>query len=149
MATFAAATTTTNSNLFGSSKAEPQTFHLNYAPHFNMFSNSAGQDLIDQVKFAADHGFTAWEDNGMKSRPVDLQEKIAKTMEKLGMQMGVFVAHGSIGKLTFARKDEAVWDSVLKDIQDSIEVAKRVNAKWVTVVPGNVDETSRDRLAKG
>jgi hydroxypyruvate isomerase len=68
-------------------------------------------------------------------------------MEQLGMQMGVFVAHGSIGKVTFARKDKAVWETVLQDIRDSIEVAKRVNAKWVTVVPGNVDESGGDRLA--
>ena len=149
MAAIAGVATSTNPSVAAISKAEPHTFKLNYAPHFNMFRNSAGEDLIDQLKFAADHGFTAWEDNGMKSRPVDLQEKIAKTMDKLGMRMGVFVAHGSIGKLTFARKDEAVWDSVLKDLKDSIEVAKRVNAKWVTVVPGNIDETSRDRLAMG
>ncbi|MEM9368974.1 MAG: TIM barrel protein [Planctomycetota bacterium] len=124
-------------------------FHLKYAPHFNMFKHSGGEDPIDQLKFAADQGFTAWEDNGMKKRPVELQEKIGTTMEELGMQMGVFVAHGSIGKLTFARKDPAVWDSVLKDVQDSIEVARRVNATWMTVVPGNVDETGRDRLAMG
>ncbi len=63
--------------------------------------------------------------------------------------MGVFVAHGSIGKITFARNDKDVWDAVLKDIRNSVEVAKRVNAKWMTVVPGNVDETGRDRLAMG
>ena len=122
-------------------------FKLNYAPHFNMFKSMAGTDLIDQLKFAADQGFTAWEDNGMKKRPAELQEKIGRTMEQLGMQMGVFVAHGSIGKVTFARKDKAVWETVLQDIRDSIEVAKRVNAKWVTVVPGNVDESGGDRLA--
>lgn len=127
--------------------AEP--FQLKYAPHFRMFQNAAGKDEIDQLKFAADQGFRAWEDNQMKSRPVELQNKIAKTMEQLGMQMGVFVAHGSIGKLTFTRKDPDVWDAVLKDMQDSIEVAKRVNAKWMTVVPGNVDESGRDRLAMG
>ena len=120
---------------------------LNYAPHFNMFKSMAGTDLIDQLKFDADQGFTAWEDNGMKKRPAELQEKIGRTMEQLGMQMGVFVAHGSIGKVTFARKDKAVWETVLQDIRDSIEVAKRVNAKWVTVVPGNVDESGGDRLA--
>ena len=122
-------------------------FKLNYAPHFNMFKSMAGTDLIDQLKFAADQGFTAWEDNGMKKRPAELQEKIGRTMEQLGMQMGVFVAHGSIGKVTFARKDKAVWETVLQDIRDSIEVAKRVNAKWVTVVPGNVDESGGDRLS--
>ena len=133
-----------------SAAAEPKhTFQLKYAPHFNMFRHSAGDDPIDQLKFAADQGFTAWEDNRLKSRPVELQDKIAKTMESLGMQMGVFVAHGSIGKVTFARKDPDMWDSVLKDIRDSVEVARRVNAKWMTVVPGNVDENGRDRLAMG
>ncbi len=132
---------------FASSKTHD--FKLKYAPHFNMFKNSAGNDPIDQLKFAADQGFTAWEDNGMKKKPVELQEKIAKTMDKLGMQMGVFVAHGSIGKITFARKNDDIWEAVLQDIRDSVEVAKRVNAKWMTVVPGNLDETGRDRLEMG
>ena len=130
-------------------KPVPTKFKLHYAPHFNMFKNSAGKDPIDQLKFAADHGFTAWEDNGLKRKPVELQEKIGKTMDQLGMKMGVFVAHGSIGRLTFAKKDKAVWGEILKEMKDSIEVAKRVNAKWMTVVPGNVDETGRDRLAMG
>lgn len=124
-------------------------FKLKYAPHFKMFQNSAGKDEIDQLKFAADHGFTAWEDNQMKKKPVELQEKIAKTMTRLNMDMGVFVAHGSIGQLTFTHKDKAVWDQVLSEIKGSVEVAKRVNAKWVTVVPGNVDEGQRARLAPG
>ena len=124
-------------------------FKLKYAPHFNMFKNLGGTDPIDQLKFAADQGFTAWEDNQMKKKPIELQKKIAATMESLDMKMGVFVAHGSIGKTTFVKKDNAVWDSVLQDIKDSIEVAKRVNAKWMTVVPGSVDENGRDRLAMG
>lgn len=124
-------------------------FKLNYAPHFNMFKTLGGTDPIDQLKFAADQGFSAWEDNQMKKKPVDLQKKIAATMESLNMKMGVFVAHGSIGQTTFVKKDKAVWDSVLQDIKDSIEVAKRVNAKWMTVVPGSIDENGRDRLAMG
>lgn len=130
-------------------KEAPAPFKLKYAPHFRMFKTKAGNDEIDQLKFAADQGFTAWEDNQMKKKSPQLQEKIAKTMQDLKMTMGVFVAHGSIGKLTFARKDQAAWDSVLEDIKSSVEVAKRVNAKWMTVVPGNVDESPRDRLAAG
>jgi hydroxypyruvate isomerase len=114
-------------------------FNLKYAPHFGMFNNLAGDDLIDQLKFAADQGFTAWEDNGMKSRPVAEQEKIANAVQNLGMQMGVFVATGTFSEVTFAKKDQAVWDNILKDIRDSIDVAKRVNAKWMTVVPGIYD----------
>ena len=45
-----------------------------------MFRHSAGDDLIDQVKFMADQGFRAMEDNGMKDRPVDEQSLIAREM---------------------------------------------------------------------
>ena len=41
-------------------------YNLNYAPHFGMFKNIAGNDLIDQLKFMHDQGFMAIEDNGMK-----------------------------------------------------------------------------------
>jgi hydroxypyruvate isomerase len=126
-----------------------QPFQLHYAPHPNMFQHSAGKDLIDQIQFTADVGFTAWEDNGMRKRDPQLQEKIGATLADRGMKMGVFVAHGSIGKLTFAVKDQAVWDAVLSDIRDSVAVAKRCGATWMTVVPGNVDERGGGRLAPG
>jgi len=129
--TLAASTSTVflGSLSIGSAAAPKHNFKLHYAPHFNMFKNLGGKDPIDQLKFAADQGFTAWEDNQMKKKPIDLQKKIAATMEALKMKMGVFVAHGSIGRTTFVRKDNGIWASVLQDIRDSIEVAKRVNAK--------------------
>lgn len=114
-------------------------FHLNYAPHFGMFRHSAGNDLVDQLKFAADQGFTAWEDNGMKRRPRTDQERVARAMEKLGMTMGVFVATATFKDVTFAGDDKAAREAVVKDIRDSVEVAKRVRAKWMTVVPGRYD----------
>ncbi|MEO0446922.1 MAG: TIM barrel protein [Verrucomicrobiota bacterium] len=125
------------------------SFKLKYAPHFNMFKHSAGDDPVDQLKFAADHGFTAWEDNRFKGRPVEEQDRIAKAMDDLGMERGVFVAHGSIGKQTFTVKDEEVWQEVLKEIEDSVEVAKRCGFKWMTVVPGNLDENPKNRLEMG
>lgn len=116
------------------------SFKLKYAPHFGMFKNAAGEDLIDQLKFMADMGFTAFEDNGMKNREISMQEKIAKQMDASGMQMGVFVAHKIYWKepnLTSGNKEKL--DEFLADIKSSVEVAKRVNAKWMTVVPGYVD----------
>ncbi len=115
---------------------KPAPFKLKYAPHFGMFRHSAGKDPVDQLKFAADQGFTAWEDNGMKRRPVAEQERIARAMEKLGMTMGVFVATATFKEVTFAGDNKAAREAVLKDIRDSVEVAKRVRAKWMTVVPG-------------
>jgi hydroxypyruvate isomerase len=121
-----------------SNSSSKHQFKLKYAPHFGMFGNLAGGDPVDQLKFAADQGFTAWEDNGMKGRSAQEQERIAKTMESLGMTMGVFVAAFSPGT-TFAGNDKGLKDKVLEEMKSSVDVAKRVNAKWMTVVPGNYD----------
>ncbi len=123
----------------GQESASGQTgFKLNYAPHFGMFCHSAGKDLVDQLKFAADQGFTAWEDNEMLTRSLEEQERIAKAMDRLGITMGVFVAAG-IDEINFAGQDKAAREQILKLIRKSIDVAKRVGAKWMTVVPGLLD----------
>jgi hydroxypyruvate isomerase len=123
-----------------STPAATGRFKLKYAPHFGMFKHSAGDDLLDQLRFAADQGFTAWQDNGLKARPVEVQEKIGRTLASLGLEMGVFVASAVFQEVRFSRKDEPAWQRVLQDIRDSVEVAKRVNAKCVTVVPGRFDD---------
>ncbi len=122
-------------------------FKLKYAPHFGMFRGHAGytsnptdQNLLDELKFMADQGFTALEDNGMKGRPVALQEKLAREMARLGIEMGVFVATGDFKNVTFASDKQEDREKFLKDMRDSVEVAKRVNAKWCTVVPGNYSQ---------
>ena len=115
-------------------------FKLKYAPHFGMFRHHAGEDLVDQILFAADQGFTAWEDNGMKGRAVELQERIANAMAQRGMQMGVFVAHTiSWREANLASGSSEAREQFLKEIGESVEVARRVNATWMTVVPGHVD----------
>ncbi|MGA1199518.1 MAG: hydroxypyruvate isomerase family protein [Candidatus Latescibacterota bacterium] len=115
------------------------TFKLKYAPHLNHFKHSAGEAYVDQLKFAADAGFTAWEDNGMPKRDVATQEKVAAEMQRLNIEMGVFVATGSFSDVTFAGDDESAKQAVLDDLKNAVEVAKRVNAKWCTVVPGLYD----------
>ena len=115
-------------------------FKLNYAPHLGMFKNSVGDDPIDQINYMADLGFRAFEDNGMKSRSIALQEKISQTLVKRGMKMGVFVAHKIYwDKPNLSSGDDDYRNDFLNDIKNSVEVAKRVNAKWMTVVPGNLD----------
>jgi hydroxypyruvate isomerase len=112
-------------------------FNLKYAPHFGMFKESAGEDLIDQIKFMADRGFTAMEDNGMMKRDVAMQSKIGETMASLGMTMGVFVIDkGGNMKNTLAAGNPEFVDIFLDGCKRAVEVAKRVNAKWMTVVPG-------------
>jgi hydroxypyruvate isomerase len=115
------------------------SFKLKYAPHFGMFENHAGSDLIDQLKFMADEGFTAFEDNEMMSRSIETQTKIAETMTKLNMTMGVFVASSEFSIKNFVTDDKAAGDELIKTMKTAVEVSKRVNAKWCTVVPGCFD----------
>jgi hydroxypyruvate isomerase len=115
-------------------------FKLKYAPHFGMFENSAGKDLLDQLQFAADEGFRAWEDNGMMGRDKGLQQKIADKMASLSMEMGVFCSYIGFGKKDMVSRTDKDFQDELRDISHkSVETAKRVNAKWCTVVPGEVE----------
>ena len=119
-------------------KGDP--FNLMYAPHFGMFTHHSGKDLIDQIQFMYDQGFRSLEDNGMKDRPLSDQERIAKKMNQLDMTMGVFVAHKIYwNKPNLASGHKDLQNEFVDHIRESVEVAKRVNAKWMTVVPGHVD----------
>ncbi len=115
-------------------------FSLGYAPHEGSFASRGG--LIEQIAFAADQGFTAWEDNEAAARPVADQERMAKALAQRGMTMGVFVA--SMPKWAKSRpllgaNDDADREGFLADIRASIAVAKRLNATRMTVVTGFMD----------
>lgn len=130
-------------SVFSSTKKEENfsiNFKLKFAPHIGMFEEHAGIDPLDQLNFMADQGFRAFEDNEMRNRPVKLQNEMAKVMQERSLEMGVFVAHkiywkeANLASGNFDKRKE-----FLNDIKQSVEVAKRVNAKWMTVVPGHVD----------
>src|SRR5690606_6960106 len=112
-------------------------FKLKYAPHFGMFKESAGEDLLDQIRFMADQGFTAFEDNGMMGRPVEVQQQIGDLLAKLGMTMGVFVIQtGGNNSDRFTTGKPENRELFVKACEAAVPVARRVNAKWMTVVPG-------------
>ncbi len=126
---------------FAGNKASP-TFNMDFAPHFGMFKNSAPGGIVDELKFMADQGFRSLEDNGMLKRSVAEQELIGKTLNDLGMRMGVFVVEGGDNwKVSLTTGKQEFLDTFLKTCRESVEVAKRVNAKWMTVVPGYFDRT--------
>ncbi|TXF91637.1 TIM barrel protein [Neolewinella aurantiaca] len=118
--------------------AEP--FKLAFAPHAGMFKAHAGADILDQIQWAADQGFTAWEDNGMLNRTPELQAQIGDLLAKNNMRMGVFVANKINWKEPTLVLGAGIHrEEFLQSIRDSVEVAKRCNAKWMTVVPGFTD----------
>ncbi|RIA45526.1 hydroxypyruvate isomerase [Hephaestia caeni] len=115
-------------------------FSMKYAPHEGSFASRGG--LIEQIAFAADQGFMAWEDNEAVGRPVAQLDAMAKAFQQRGMTMGVLVA--SMPKWSQFRPllgadDGADREAFLADLPAAIEVAKRLNATWLTVVTGFMD----------
>jgi hydroxypyruvate isomerase len=129
----------------GVEAAQPRrTFRLDYAPHFGMFREHAGSDLVAQLEFMAGEGFMALEDNDMRQRPIAEQERIGSTLARLKMRMGVFVAHAiNWNEPTLTLADTGVRDRFLQQIRESVDIARRVNATWMTVVPGFIDRRPR------
>ncbi|WP_076073088.1 hydroxypyruvate isomerase family protein [Sphingomonas montana] len=115
-------------------------FALGYAPHEGSFASRGG--LIEQIAYAADQGFTAWEDNEAAARPVAQQEQMARALAQRGMTMGVFVAsmpQWAKSRPLLGATDGAEREAFLADIRAAIDVAKRLNAKRMTVVTGFMD----------
>jgi len=139
--TLTAASLMAVSPLFSNNNSKPNhVYNLNYAPHFGMFKNHAGSDIFNQLEFIKDQGFKAFEDNGMKNRDAKTQEKIGNFLSINNMKMGVFVAHKIYwNEPNLASGDLNKRNEFLNDISTSIDVAKRINAKWMTVVPGHLD----------
>jgi hydroxypyruvate isomerase len=112
-------------------------FQLMYAPHDGMFKNHAGDDFLDQIRFMNDQGFMGIEDNGMPGRSKEQQEKIGQLLSKLGMTMGVFVVNGSSAWMpSLTTGTEESRKDFVRLCRESIDIAKRSGAKWMTVVPG-------------
>lgn len=130
--------------LVASSAARGQSnaarFSLHFAPHEGSFASRGNR--LEQIAFAADQGFTAWEDNEAASRPIDEQVAMAKALSTRGMKMGVFVAampKWAQSRPILGANDGAEREAFLADIRASIDVAKRLNASRVTVVTGFLD----------
>lgn len=115
-------------------------FSLGYAPHEGSFASRGNR--LEQIAYAADQGFTAWEDNEAAGRSVEEQTAMARALQQRGMTMGVFVAGmprwGEMRPL-LGGNDEADRERFLADVRASVDVARRLDARWMTVVPGFLD----------
>ncbi len=118
-------------------------FALNFAPHLGlsspdtgMFRHHAGPDPVDQIRFMADQGFQAMEDNWMKVRDVGTQTRIGKELERQGMRMGVIVNTMTYAEPTFVLDDRTERERLMQEVRDTAAVAKRVGATYVTTLSG-------------
>lgn len=116
-----------------------EPFVMKYSPNFDIFSHAAPKDPVGQIKWGYDHGFWAWEDTWLRRKPVAEQERISKTIHQLGMDFGQFVGTASFKEVTFAGRNKDMRAKVLQEIRESVEVAKRMNTKFVHNVLGLAD----------
>jgi len=114
-------------------------FKMKFSPEFGIFGDVAGSNPLDQIKWGYDQGFRAWESTGLKNRPPEEQEKISKTVQGLGMEFGQFVGTLTFKDVTFAGRDKDLREKVLQDVRASIDIAKRMNTKFIHNVLGMAD----------
>ncbi len=134
--------------VFGSAPASRQQkandattpFKLKYAPGFGMFRESAGVDIIDNIKFCYDMGFRAMFDNGLMDRPIEDQVKIANEIDRLGMELGPFVLYADFPVTSFVLNKPEIREMLVNRMKEGVEVAQRTGTKWALVVPGRYDE---------
>jgi len=116
-------------------------FKLKYAPAIGMFEASAGKSAVDQLKFMADQGFTAWFDNGLMGRTPAEQETLAKESSRLGLAIGPFVVYADFKVESFVTKDAAVLDMIAGRFKTAVETMKRTGCKWALAVPGRYNQS--------
>lgn len=115
-------------------------FRLNYAPSFGQFKAHAGTDLVAQIQFAADEGFTAMFDNGIMGRPPDQQGLIVRELAKRNMTLGPFVLLADFTAKNFVTRDKDVRAAILQKMQAGVDTMKRTGCRHALVVPGRFDE---------
>jgi hydroxypyruvate isomerase len=104
-----------------------------------MFKHHAGNDFLEQIKFGHSMGFRSIEDNGMRGRTPEQQKKIGETLAKLGMKMGVFIAHDiDWQKPYLSSGNKEIREKFLAQVKESVEIAKRCGATYMVVIPGVV-----------
>ncbi|MEX2233871.1 MAG: TIM barrel protein [Cyclobacteriaceae bacterium] len=133
------AATATDARTILSLVQHPKPFNMKFSPEFGIFDDVAGKDLIDQIRWGHDQGFRAWENTGLRNKSMEEQERISKTVQQLGMEFGQFVGTLTFQDVTFAGRDESLREKVLKDVRASIDIAKRMNTKFIHNVLGMAD----------
>jgi hydroxypyruvate isomerase len=120
--------------------------HLNYAPHIGLtstdevlFLEHAGRDPIDQIKFIADLGFAGIEDNFLKLRPIEVQEKIGRELERHGMQMGCFVNNLIFDRPTFTSDSSEARKAILHEMEHTLSKPGRSGEEKLLEIYDNLE----------
>lgn len=122
----------------GESDVGGSGFRMKFSGEFDMFE-SAGPGWEEQLEWGYDQGFRAWEHTWLRRKSREEQERIARKLGRLGMEFGQFVGTMSFKEVTFAGRDREIRERVLEEVRESVEIAKRMNTKYIHNVLGRAD----------
>ncbi|MEM7383979.1 MAG: sugar phosphate isomerase/epimerase family protein [Verrucomicrobiota bacterium] len=109
-------------------------YKMGFAPHPRMLPTGP-KDYLDQLQFAHDHGFRAWEDNGLTRQDPRLWEKVGEFMKDKKMALGVSVITGGHG-MPFSKPTDEGVKKILEDMKKGIALSKATGQSWMTMIPG-------------
>jgi hydroxypyruvate isomerase len=114
------------------------------APDAPMFRHSArSADVEDQVAYLADIGFAGVQDNFLKLRSVEDQQRIGRAAAKHGLEVGSFNNNPlSWDQPLWSSTDPAAHERLERDLMESVDVARRTGARQAVCVTGRDHERS-------
>ena len=121
-------------------QADAKPFKAKFAPHLNLLP-TAPKGFVEQLQFAYDLGFRAWEENWLSREEPKVQEQVGAFAKEKGIELGVTVITGGNGVKFYDATDEGV-EQVLADMRKGVEIAKRTGQTNMTMIPGPRDEST-------
>jgi hydroxypyruvate isomerase len=118
-------------------------FTMRYAAHLGfqsrdkpLFLETLGTtDPVAHIAYAADQGFAGIEDNLLGGRDEREQSLIGEALSRHGLEMGCFVASVNPAKKSWVTYNDTSVAEIDAEIAKAIEIAKRVNGRYLTVAP--------------
>ena len=107
-------------------------YNLRYAPRIGFLNDLPVQR---QLEIYAEHGFRAFEYNGLPRHSLQEAQQFRRKMDQLGMEMGVFVVNSG-GWKGDALVDTAFHEGFLKDVHKALEYHGIMRNGWSTVTSG-------------
>jgi hydroxypyruvate isomerase len=104
------------------------------SPDKPLFLETLGTpDPVVHIEYAADQGFAGMEDNWLARRDAAEQKRIGEALARYGLEMGCFAASVNPDKTNWVTDNETSAAELDREIANAIEIAKRVNGRYLTV----------------
>jgi hydroxypyruvate isomerase len=137
-----AGTVQRRANKDASSAFEPQRWKLRFAHHIGFpdtdrpaFKYTLGTaDPVANIDFMASLGFAGVLDNNIKYRPRREQDRIARAIDRHGMELGCFVNQKRPYTIRWGSNEPGMREAIVKEVKASVELARRINGRNIVVV---------------